>query len=120
MTIQAGALKAIPTGILSVNFGNAVRLILISAGLALFASLAVYIFQVNSLVGMDSAAQKMEAGISDLARGNQELELSLVSANAMEKVLPEIDRLGFEKTGRISYIKLTDGKVVINTIKNAE
>ena len=122
MTTESATLKspAFHKGLLSFGLSSIIKMILISAGFALAALLVVYVFQVNAQVGNESFAQSCEARIGNLSEGNQEMELNLVRVNSIEKIMPEISKLNFVKPEKISYINITNGKVVLNTIRNGQ
>lgn len=77
--------------------------------------LVSYVFQVNSEVAETAIMKNYEAKISELAKENQEMEVNLVKASAIDNIAPLVSELNFEKPSKVSYIRVLGDRVVLNT-----
>lgn len=97
---------------LTLNHTTFISKFLCIVGLLLLASLlTIYLFQIVSLTEKEFLLKSRRGIISQLAESNKALEIEYSAANSLAKIETVSRALGFEKVGRIHYIRVLEGSV---------
>jgi len=76
--------------------------------ISILAFLVFYIFQVNALVSETYLIQSYEKKLTDLSRENETLTIISAQVNSLDNIENKILEFGFEKVGKIHYIKISE------------
>lgn len=90
------------------------KLFLFSIAASLVLLMGYFVFQTNNQMAESATIMGLEARIAELKGLNNNLEVSLVNTGSIEKILPLINNMNFEKSVNVSYIKVPSDKVVVN------
>lgn len=85
--------------------------LLIFSAVLIISLLALYIFQVNSVVSESYQIQKYQKKITELSEENKILEINSLQLNSLVNIENKVQELGFEKADKIYYIRLLEGQV---------
>ncbi len=85
----------------------------ILGALAVLFLLAFYIYQVNAETSEKYSIHENQKRISELLVENKNLEIDSAQASSLNSIVQSIEKLNFEKTEKIEYIKVIDNLVVI-------
>ena len=96
------------------------RLFLLTIIASLLYLMISFISQTTSDAFQTSTLADLEKQAANLREENASLEVSLIGASSIEKLMPAIAQLNFEKAENISFIKVTGDKVVVNAINKVE
>lgn len=96
------------------------RLFLLTIIASLLYLMISFISQTTSDAFQTSTLADLEKQAVNLREENASLEVSLIGASSIEKLMPAIAQLNFEKAENISFIKVTGDKVVVNAINKVE
>lgn len=97
------------TAIVSIVFNW--RLFSVLGVLFFMLMLGGYIFLVNNLTQGTYVIKNFQKEISALSRENVALETDFAQTNFLESVTHRARELGFEKTGKVSYIQISDNSL---------
>ena len=79
--------------------------------------LTLLIVQINSEAAERYSASTYEKKLGEISRENNNLEISSLQSNSLDGILTQIQDLNFEKTERVTYIKVLGGQVVSKKIE---
>lgn len=74
--------------------------------------LVFYIFQVNVEVSKRYSIQEYQKRIAEISKENQGLEINSARINSLDNLTLLLEKLDFEKTDKIHYIRVLDTQVV--------
>jgi cell division protein FtsL len=116
MTNQALVLKGLRVAKLDsfTDWQLFLKLFLFAIITSLVFFLACYIFQNSSQMSESAVLLDAEKRVAELKELNNNLEVNIVSAGSMEKIIPLINGMNFEKSNNVSFIKVSNDKVVVN------
>lgn len=80
--------------------------------LTIFALLAFYIFQVNSVVTESYLAQDYQKKINETSRENGNLIINSAKINSLGNIEEGIKELGFEKVDKVYYLQILEEEFV--------
>ncbi len=89
-----------------------VKFLLILSIIFIILFLAVYIFQISTVISQGYQIQSYQKKIDEVAQTNKNLEINTVKINSLENIDAKIQELGFEKTDKIDYLQILEGPVV--------
>jgi len=103
------------------NFSRGWRIILrmvwILGIFSVVSLLTLLIVQINSEAAERYSASTYEKKLGEISRENNNLEISSLQSNSLDGILTQIQDLNFEKTERVTYIKVLGGQVVSKKIE---
>lgn len=73
---------------------------------------AFYVFQVNSVVSENYQIQNYQRKLNEFSQENGTLEINSAQVNSLGNVEKQIQELGFEKVGKIHYLRVLETQVV--------
>jgi cell division protein FtsL len=73
-----------------------------------------FVFQTNAQMSEAGLIANYEKRVAELKEANNNLEISVVDTSSMDKILPLINEMNFEKSVNVSFIKVSGEKVVVN------
>ncbi len=90
-----------------------INLFLISGLILLFGLLGLYIFQVNEITKGMFLVKNYNKKLENLLQENKILEIKFSQLNSLENLGLLVSQLNFDEAGKIDYIKIPEGTVVI-------
>lgn len=105
-----------PSFVLRNNFSLKFKILLgtfcILSVLVMMLLLVYYIFQVNTEISERYSLWEMERKVSEISKENKTLEINSSQVNSLEKLTELLDNLNFQKSDKISYIRILGNQVV--------
>lgn len=72
-----------------------------------------YIFQVNAITASMYLIKNYDKKIESISQENKLLEIKFSQANSLENLRSLVENLDLEEVGKVDYIKVPEGTVVI-------
>jgi cell division protein FtsB len=85
-------------------------------GVAIFALGLIYLYQMNSIVSQGYALRNSQKEFNDLVSQQKAIEAEIAQMQSLPKIQEAVQNLGMAQADNISYLGVSDSKVVMNDL----
>ena len=89
------------------------KMVRICGSIAILSLLGLIFFQLNAMTSDKTLISDYSSKITELSITNENLEMSFLDKNDLDKIETVAKELNFEKTEKVSYIKILESTVAV-------